>query len=168
MVTVRTYWTPAEAALAKSVLDNYEIESAILYENSSLYVEGGQVAVPIRLVVDESEVIRAGLILDANFEKAAELEAAEGASGVAAEEILPSVSDRNPWELLLIAFYLLVPAICLVITKFPNNVNGRWAGYFIARATVTHFLAWVGVVSAACLVTFYFWIRQSARTESAK
>jgi hypothetical protein len=170
MVTVRTFWTPAEAALAKSLLDNYEIESALLNENSNIYLEGGQVAVPTRLVVDEAEAIRADLILKAEFEKADELELAEETSAVVGEETASSeVASRNPWELLVIAFYFLLPGICLVITKFPvDHLSGRWAGYFIARATIAHFLAWVGVISAACLVTFYFWIRRSARTLSAK
>ncbi len=79
MITVRTFWSSAEAALAKSLLDNYEIESAFLQENSSIYMEGGQVFAPIRLVVDESEAIRADLILNADFEKAGELEAGRGA-----------------------------------------------------------------------------------------
>ncbi len=68
----------------------------------------------------------------------------------------------------MIGFYFLLPAICLIITKFPQDIHGRGARYFIARATITHFLAWVGVIVAACLVTFYFWIRRLARTSSSK
>jgi len=169
MVTVRTYWSPAQAALAKSLLENYEIECALLDEDSSVYSRGGQFAVPIRLVVDESEAVRAGLILKADFEKADELELAKEASEVVSEETAPSeIAARNPWELLVIAFYVLLPAICLVITKFPQDVQGRWAGYMIARATITHFLAWIGVIFAACLVAFYFWIRRSARPSPSK
>src|SRR5947209_11503049 len=147
MVTLRTYWTPAEAALAKSLLDNYEIQSAHLHENSSLYMEGGQVATPIRLVVAEQEADRANLLLHGDFEKAADLELAEEAGEDELSEPQPTaVPDRNPWELLIIAFYLLLPAVCLIVTKFPQNVGGRWANYYIASATITHFLAWVGLL----------------------
>ncbi len=43
MVTVRTYWSLAAAALAKSVLDNYEIDCTLLDENASRYNTGGPV-----------------------------------------------------------------------------------------------------------------------------
>jgi hypothetical protein len=169
MVTVRTFWSPAQAALAKSLLDNYDIRCALLDENSSVYSRGGQFAVPIRLVVDKTEAIRAGLILSGDFERAADFEAAEDANEIALNETSSSeVPDRNPWELLMIAFYFLLPAICLVATRFPQNVTGRWARYYIARATVTQFLGWVGVIFAAFLVTLYFWMRRSARKQPAK
>jgi hypothetical protein len=169
MVTLRTYWTAAEAALAKSLLDNYEIQSALLHENSSLYSEGGQIATPIRLIVADQEAHRANLLLHGDFEKAADLELAEEMGEDEVSEPQPTaVPDRNPWELLIIAFYLLVPAVCLIVTKFPQNVGGRWATYYIAYATITHFLAWVGFLFAACLMALYFLLRRSARTESPK
>jgi len=52
MVAVRAFWSPAQAALAKSLLDNHEIPCALLDENSRVYSRGGQFAVPIRLAVD--------------------------------------------------------------------------------------------------------------------
>ena len=103
------------------------------------------------------------------LEKAAEFEAGEDANEIAVNETSSSeVPDRNPWELLMIAFYFLLPAICLIATKFSQNVTGRWARYYVARATVTQFLGWVGVIFAAFLVILYFWLRRSARKQPAK
>jgi hypothetical protein len=159
MVTVRTYWSLAEAALAKSVLDNYEIPAALLDENASLYSRGGQFAVPIRLVVDEAEAERAVHILSAEFEKADEIESREAAANVSVGD--QKNANRNPWELLMIAFYLLVPAICLIRTNFPSYVAGRWGAYYVARATVAHFLSWLAVIVAVLLIIAYFRVRRS-------
>ena len=160
MVTVRTYWSLAEAALAKSVLDNYEIPAALLDENASLYSRGGQFAVPIRLVVDEAKAERAVHILSAEFEKADEIELREDVTITSGGE--PENVNRNPWELLMIAFYLLVPAICLIRTDFPTYVAGRWGGYYVARATVAHFLSWLAVIVAVLLIIAYFRVRRSS------
>ena len=160
MVTVRTYWSPAEAALAKSLLDNYEIPSALLDENASLYNRGAQFAVPIRLMVDEAEAERAVHILNADFEKADEIQSREVVPGTLGDQ--PENANRNPWELLVIAFYLLVPAICLIGTKFPTEMTGRWARYYVARATVTHFLSWLAIFLAVALIVAYFRVRRSS------
>src|ERR1700736_5165770 len=160
MVTVRTYWSPAEGALEKSVLDNYEMPAALLDENASLYSRGGQFAVPIRLVVDEAEAERAVHILSAEFEKTDEIESREAAANVSVGD--QKNANRNPWELLMIAFYLLVPAICLIRTNFPSYVTGRWGGYYVARATVAHFLSWLAVIGAVLLIFAYFRGRRSS------
>jgi hypothetical protein len=160
MVTVRTYWSLAEAALAKSVLDNYETPAALLDENASLYSRGGQFAVPIRLVVDEAEAERAAHILSAEFEKADEIESKEAAANVSVGD--QKNANRNPWELLMIAFYLLVPAICLITTNFPSYVTGHWGGYYVARATVAHFLSWLAAIVAVLLIIAYFRVRRSS------
>jgi hypothetical protein len=65
-------------------------------------------------------------------------------------------------ELLVIAFYLLVPAICLIRTNFPTYVTGRWGGYYVARATVAHFLSWLAVIVAVLLIIAYFRVRRSS------
>ena len=169
MVTLRTYWNPAQAALAKTILENYEIPCALFDENSSIYSRGGQFAIPIRLVVTDDEANRASLILSGDFEKAAEIEAGEEADKILVDETCPSeIANRNPWELLVLAFYLLLPAICLVTTKFPQNLGGRWARYYIARATITQFLAWLAVIFATLLAGLYLWMRRSVRKQLVK
>lgn len=166
MVTVRTYWSLAQAALEKSVLENYEIPCALLDENSSVYSEGAQFAVPIRLIVDESQAIRALHILNSDFEKADELEAGEAEEGSDEAEI-PEL-NRNPWELLALAFCFFVPAICLILTKFPGEIGGRWGGYMIARVTIAKFLSWIGVLFAAGLIVLYFLVRRASERDSAR
>src|SRR6266550_2089567 len=100
MVTVRTYWNPAEAALAKSVLDNYEIRCALLDEHANLSARGAQFAVPTRLVVAEAYATRAMHILNGDLEKAAEIEVEENAVETPIEGA-PEAANRNPWELLV-------------------------------------------------------------------
>ena len=164
MVTVRTYWSPAEAALAKSLLDNYEIPCALLDENSSVYSRGGQFAVPVRLTVNESEIDRAICLLNGDFEKAVEPDIGDTVNEPPIEDSVANENaNRNPWELLVVAFYFSLPAICLIFTRFPVDVAGRWGRYYIARATITQFLSWVGFAFALLLVAMYFAIRGSAK-----
>jgi cytochrome c-type biogenesis protein CcmH/NrfG len=63
MVTLRTYSNPAEAAIAKSVLDDHNIVCSLADENANLY-GGGPLAMPIRLLVKEEQVEEATRILD--------------------------------------------------------------------------------------------------------
>ena len=161
MVTLRTYWSPAQAALAKTLLDNYEIPCALLDENSGLYNRGAQFAVPIRLVVDEAEIDRAILILDGDFEKAAEIETIEETP--IPETIAPEVANRNPWELLVLAFFFLVPAISVLRTKYSDVIaKSSWARYAVAHARVTHCLSWLLVIAAVVLIFAYFQIRRAS------
>ena len=54
MIAIRTYWNPAEAALGKTLLDNYEVACALFHENANLYGRA-PMAMPIRLVVREDQ-----------------------------------------------------------------------------------------------------------------
>ena len=163
MVTVRTYWNPVDAALAKSVLDNYEIPFEILHENVNLYSQA-QFAVPIRLVVDEDQASRATYFLNDDLEKAGEIEVSEDATDTSLEATAPEVTNRNPWELLVLAFYLLVPAICVLAAKYPTvEAKSSRARYLIASVTVIHFLSWLSVLFAVLLVILYFRMRRSSK-----
>jgi hypothetical protein len=162
VVTARTYWNLAEAGLAKTLLDNYEIPCALLDENASSYITGQQFAVPIRLVVDENEVDRAICILNNDFEKAAEIEGAEEGEEVE-RPLSPEKVNRNPWELLMLAFYLFVPAIFVLQTKYSDVVaTNSWTKYVVARARVTHLLSWLAILVAIGLVALYFRVRRSS------
>jgi hypothetical protein len=54
MIAIRVYWNPAEAALEKSLLDNYEVACGLFYENANLYGRA-PMAMPIRLVVRDDQ-----------------------------------------------------------------------------------------------------------------
>jgi hypothetical protein len=77
MIAIRVYWNPAEAALEKSVLDNYEVACALFHENANLYGRA-PMAMPIRLVVRDDQAEWAVCILNGNFEAAAEFEQIPG------------------------------------------------------------------------------------------
>lgn len=64
MITLRSYSSPAEAAMAKSLLDDHQIVCSLADENSNLYAGTGQIAIPIRLLVAEENVEQALHILD--------------------------------------------------------------------------------------------------------
>src|SRR5712664_2527744 len=166
MVTVRTYWNPHTAALAKSLLEDYEIPCVLLHENANLFYP---FAMPIRLLVGDHQADRAIQILNGNLEKAAEIEMSEADNETSVDSATArEIANRNPWELLVLAFYLFVPAICVLRTKFPTLATGSRARYFIARATVTQFLSWLMVLLAAVLVVFYFRVRNSSLKSSTR
>jgi hypothetical protein len=168
MVTLCTYWKPVEAALAKSILDNYDIFCALAHENANLY-GGGPLAMPIRLLVDEDQTGRAICFLHGNVEAAAEIElrtriAASGPEVDSSREI----ANANPWELLVIAFYYFLPGICALQTKYPTVIaeNQLKTRREIAAVTVFHFLGWLGLVFAIALVAIYFYLSRSERSKS--
>jgi tetratricopeptide (TPR) repeat protein len=63
MVTIRTYSNPAEAAMAKSLLDSRDIFCRLADENVNLY-GGGPLAMPIRLLVAEDQAEEAARVLE--------------------------------------------------------------------------------------------------------
>ena len=63
MVTIRTYSNPAEAAVAKSLLDSHDVFCRLADENVNLY-GGGPMAMPIRLLVAEDQAQEAIQILE--------------------------------------------------------------------------------------------------------
>ena len=67
MVTVRSYWSPVEAGLAKSLLDDYEIFCVLADEDTNRYA-GAPFAVPIRLLVREDQADQAIRILSGDLE----------------------------------------------------------------------------------------------------
>jgi tetratricopeptide (TPR) repeat protein len=63
VVTIRTYSNPAEAAMAKSLLDSHDIFCRLADENVNLY-GGGPLAMPIRLLVTEDQAQQAIRVLE--------------------------------------------------------------------------------------------------------
>jgi len=162
MIAVRAYWNPAEAALEKSFLDNYEIPCALLHENANLYGRA-PLAMPIRLVVRDDQAGWAVCILNGNFEAAADLEQIPAEMPPeGSESALPRLREGRPWELLIIAFYFFLPAICFLQTDYPTKVSyNRAVQGEIAAVTVSHFLGWIAIAFALLLLALF---RQTLRS----
>lgn len=62
MITLRAYSNPAEAALAKSLLDDHNILCSLADENAYLY-GGAPLAMPVRIVVADEQAEEAGRVL---------------------------------------------------------------------------------------------------------
>jgi len=159
MVTVRTDWNPHTAALAKSLLDDYEIPCVLLHENANLLYP---FAMPVRLLVGDDQADRAIQILNGNVERAAEIEVGEDIADTAIESATET-ANRNPWELLMLAFYLFVPAMFVLRTSYSDVIAGNsWTRYVVARARITHFLSWLAILLAVALVVAYFHVRRTS------
>jgi hypothetical protein len=163
VVTVRIYLNLVQAQLAKSLLDDYGIFCALWHENAHLYGRA-PFAMPVRLCVDEDQAEQAIHILAGDLERLAQIEKDEGASpaGITAG----GLRDRTPWELLAIAFYFLLPAICVLQIRYPVVVGASaGAHYVITRLTVAHFFGWLAIAFAALLIVTYFYMRQAPHTD---
>ena len=156
MVTVRTYWNPVEAGLAKSLLDDYEIFCVLADENTNRYA-GAPFTVPIRLLVREDQADQASRILSGNLEAEPRLEEEVDAQSSSSDMVSVGGedSDSNPWELLLAAFFFLVPGLCVLQTKYPVVVA-------IAAVTIIHFLGWLAIGFGAFLIVTYFRVWRSS------
>jgi hypothetical protein len=63
----------------------------------------------------------------------------------------------------MLAFYVLLPAVCVLQTKYPVFVSFTWrVRREIAAVNVLHFLSWLAVGFAAVLVGLYFRVRRSS------
>lgn len=165
MVTLRTYFNQAEAALAKSLLDDHEVFCSLADENANLY-GGGPLTMPIRLLVADEQAEEARRILNGDAQSSTEddphstLSALEAAP---ATEEPPEIFARdNPWELLAMASLFFFPGICLLLQKRPvlMGPKGRFRGAVLSTS-VTHSVGWLAVAVALFLTLLYFYIRHS-------
>jgi len=156
MVTVRTYLNSAQAALDKSLLDDYGIFCSVADENAHLY-GGGPLAMPIRLLVDEEHAAEATRILES-----AAQEPMDPAESI--DEKPPVIAKDNPWELLVIAALFLVPGICALQLQYPATVASKRAYSAAVAMSVFHFFGWLAVAVAAILIGLYFFMLRSSRT----
>ena len=154
MIAIRVYWNPAEAALEKSVLDNYEVACALFHENANLYGRA-PMAMPIRLVVRDDQADWAVCILTSNFEAATALEQIpEEMPPDGGESSLSGLREGKPWELLIVAFYFFLPGICFLQTHYPAKLSRAVRGE-IAAVTVSHFLGWIAITFALLLLALF-------------
>ena len=152
VVTLRTYWNPAQAALAKSLLDNYEIVSVLIHEGASLYGRA-PIAMPIRLTVVEDQAEEANRILQGDFEGAATL---EENTWQPSDELREKAHVDRPWELLIIAFYFFVPGLCVLLIKYPARFAKTNTGrYLLAKLAIFHMFGWLAIAFALCLVALF-------------
>jgi len=169
MIAIRAYWTQAEAALAKSVLDNYKVPCALLHENANLYGRA-PMAMPVRLIAVEDRAEWAAYVLSGDFEAAAKIdEIAAKISPPLGEGTLPELVKDTPWELLMIAFYFFLPGICFLDTEYPAKLSyNRAIQREIAAVAVAHFLGWIAIAFAILLVgLFWYALRSPTGTQSS-
>lgn len=162
MVAIRSYLNVAQAELAKSLLDDYGIFCAVAHENAHLY-GGSPFAMPIQLLVDESEARRAIRILDGEVEAATDIETpAPAALSLSEGEIPGELARDNPWELLVMAGLFLLPGIWGLWLKYPAVMaSGRRAHSVMVAVSVFHFFAFLAVAFAVCLIIGYVYARAS-------
>ena len=163
MITLRTYANPAEAALAKSLLDDHKILCSLADENANLY-GGGPFAMPIRLLVDEDQAELALRILGGDLEAVGDIDATESAAVPPVEIAAPGeMLDDNPWELLAVALFFVVPGVCVLQMKYPPVVGaGQRARAGIAAVSIIHFLGWLAVAFGMLLLAVYLYLRRSS------
>ena len=131
MITLRTYSNPAEAAMAKSLLDDHQIVCSLADENSNLYAGTGQFAIPIRLLVAEEQVEQARHILDdARQPLPDDFDPGEGTPDTAVTQIRKLVSElgkvrqTNRWIAFgVIAVFLLT---VYLISELPRRSTSPW------------------------------------------
>jgi tetratricopeptide (TPR) repeat protein len=139
VVTVRTYSNPAEAAMAKSLLDDHKIFCSLADENVNLY-GGGPLAMPIRLMVAEEQAEEAARILDTkgpelseDFDPGSAIEMPKQKEDIN-QQLLSEVRGlrhTNQW-IVLIAIAVFATTAYLVI-ELPQRVTSPWSA--ITQAT---------------------------------
>jgi hypothetical protein len=177
VVTLRRYFNVAEAAFAKTLLDDQGIFCSMADENSYLY-GGAGFAMSARILVAEEQFQEALRILD---EPAPALLQDLESSAVA----VPSMDDRseplpldepetrmrpeppkenNPWELLAIALLFAGPGVFLLFQKhFALMTRGRYVT--ILSPTDEHRLGAIAVAIGLGLIGLYFHTRRAIREE---
>src|ERR1700686_1709724 len=122
MVTLRAFSNPAEAALAKSLLDDHNILCSLADENSYLY-GGAPLAMPVRLLVAEDQAEEAERVLRnpsqdcPDFEPNPDTRVEETTVTIAGDRLQQRAATNNPWELLAVAALLLLPGLMLLLQK---------------------------------------------------
>lgn len=133
-ITLRVFDSAAEAAIAKSVLDDHGIACSLADEASHLY-SGAPGAIPVRLLVREDQAEDALRILDApgltlpeNFDVMTGAEAAEEkpAPDVAVELRSLRRTVRRLVVVSTVLFFLLWCFVAYLLTERPTYVERLW------------------------------------------
>jgi tetratricopeptide (TPR) repeat protein len=133
MVTLRTYSNAAEAAMAKSLLDNHDIFCRLADENVNLY-GGGPLAMPIRLLVAEDQAGEAERILKTrgpelseDFDPGTVNETARQKGDINQQILseLRGLHHTNQW-IVFLAIVILLIAVYFV-SELPRRVTTPWS-----------------------------------------
>ncbi|HJW38767.1 MAG TPA: DUF2007 domain-containing protein [Candidatus Udaeobacter sp.] len=129
MVTLRTYSNPAEAAMAKSLLDSHDIFCRLADENVNLY-GGGPLAMPIRLLVAEDQAQEAGYILETkgpelseDFDSGAPIEM-QTKKQSATEQILSELRGlryANQW--MMVIGIIVLTLVTYLVFQIPRQTS---------------------------------------------
>ena len=161
MVTLRAYSNPAEAALAKSLLDDHNILCSLADENAYLY-GGAPLAMPVRILVADEQAGLAAHILRSAETGASTFDSPSD------NEVRPlrqqSPATNNPWEILALASLLVVPGAALLLQRHDLVFvvrRGSKIGRLTSFAPATSHLFGALVIAVALLLTFlYFYLRR--------
>ena len=171
MVTLRAFNTPAEAALAKSLLDDHGIVCSLADENSWLY-GGAPIAMPVRLLVAEDQAEEASRILkDPPDGTNAVLDPAEEAAAISAGDAAEAeLGERpnNPWEFLALALLVAIPGVVLLLQKQKLIMAVPWRDRWLATVmpvNTVHVLGVLVLAAAAFLVGLFFYVRREINRE---
>jgi Putative prokaryotic signal transducing protein len=180
MVTLRAYSNPAEAALAKSLLDDHNILCSLADENAQLY-GGAPFAMPVRIVVADEQAEEADHVLknadghfvdfdpapDSGVQETIETLSQERLPGREQQLSQQSPAENNPWEILAIASLLLLPGLGLLLRKH-ELILVAWGGRRISRTSLTVFSPATAhvfgalVIAVALLLTILFFYTRRA------
>src|SRR5947207_3147187 len=134
MITLRAFGNAAEAAMAKSVLDDHGISCSLADEAAHLY-GGAPTAMPVRLLVREDQAKEALRILDApgpalpeNFDVMTGAEATDEkpAPDVAVELRNLQRTVRRLVVVSTVLFFLLWCFVAYLLTERPAYVDRLW------------------------------------------
>jgi tetratricopeptide (TPR) repeat protein len=140
MITLRAFGNAAEAAMAKSVLDDHGISCSLADEGSHLY-GGAPDAMPVRILVHEDQAEEARRILDApgpalpeNFDVMTATQPAEDkpAPDVAAELRSLQRTVRRLVVISTVLFFLLWCFVAYLLTERPTYVQRLWRNLSLA------------------------------------
>jgi tetratricopeptide (TPR) repeat protein len=139
MITLRVFDSSAEAAIAKSVLDDHGISSSLADEATHLYA-GAPGAIPVRLLVREDQAEDALRILDApgpalpdDFEPATDEEPVEEKPPEVAVELRNL--QRTVRRLVVVSavlFFVLFCFVAYLLTERPTYVDRLWRNFSLA------------------------------------
>jgi hypothetical protein len=183
MVTLRAYSNPAQAAVAKSVLDDHKIYCALADENVNLY-GGGPLAMPIRLMVADEQVEAADHILSNLrqdlpdvFDPTTQILSDNGMNQLNEKPSIQGhqVSEQppkknNPWEILVIASLFFLPGLCLLLQRHPLLLiepRRYRPSVTVLSVALTHFLGWLAVAVALLFMVLFFYTRRMIKHEQS-